>query len=106
MEAMERAKFKDIKGMTAAELVEYLRTVESCEIRCNPYHSNPRGFDLYFVPQLFCLSKIEHIIEISVWAQAHRHTILLLYDTCQKAIEVKINRLFPEDTYQEDEIIR
>lgn len=106
MEEMERATIEDIQRMTAAELVEYLRVVESCEIRCNPYHSNPRGFDLYFVPPLFCASKIERIIEISAWAQAHRHTILLLYDTCQKALEIKINRLFPEETYPPEDILK
>ena len=92
--------------MTAAELVEYLRTVEECEIRCNPYHSNPRGFDLYYVPQIFCMSKIEHITDISIWAHAHRHMILLLYDTYQKALEVKVNRLFPEETYPPEDILK
>lgn len=106
METMERERIEDIKGMTAAELVEYLRTVEECEIRCNPYHSNPKGFDLYFVPQLFCLSKIEHITDISIWAQSHRHTILLLYDTYQKALEVKINRLYSEETYPPEDILK
>ena len=103
---MDRRGQEEISSMTAAELVEYLRSVEGCEIRCNPYHSNPRGFDLYFVPQLFCASKIEHILEISIWAQAHRHTILLLYDTCQKALEVKINRLFQEETYPPEDILK
>ena len=51
MEEMERTTEADIQRMTAAEMVEFLRTLEECEVLCNPYHSNPRGFDLYFVPK-------------------------------------------------------
>ena len=52
------------------------------------------------------MSKIEHITDISIWAHAHRHMILLLYDTYQKALEVKVNRLFPEETYPPEDILK
>lgn len=106
METMERERIEDIKGMTAAELVEFLREKEPCEILSNPYHSNPIGFDLYFVPNLFSVSSISNMEAIAFWAVAHRHAVQLIYDTFKKAIVVKLNRLCPEDTYQESEIIR
>lgn len=95
-----------IINLSAQELVEFLREKEPCGILSNPYHSNPIGFDLYFVPNLFSVSSISNIEVIVTWASAHRHTIQLIYDTFKKAIVVKLNRLYPEETYQEHEIIR
>ena len=106
MEAMERTTEKEIQRMTAAEMVEFLRTLEECEVLCNPYHSNPRGFDLYFVPKSFAISTLFHIELITSWAAAHRHTVVLLYDTFKRAIVAKVNRLFPEETYDPEEIIK
>ena len=97
---------ENIINLSAQELVEFLREKETCGILSNPYHSNPIGFDLYFVPNLFSVSSISNIEVIVTWASAHRHTIKLIYDTFKKSIIVKINRLYPEDTYQESEIIR
>lgn len=92
--------------MTAAEMVEFLRTLERCEVLCNPYHSNPRGFDLYFVPKSFSISMILHIELVTAWAMAHRHTVVMLYDTFNRAIVVKVNRIFEENTYQPEEILK
>ena len=92
--------------MTAAEMVEFLRTLEECEVLCNPYHSNPRGFDLYFVPKSFSISMLLHIELITSWAAAHGHTVVLLYDTFKRAIVAKVNRLFPEHTYPPEDILK
>ena len=97
---------ENIINLSAQELVEFLREKEQCGILANPYHSNPIGFDLYFVPNLFAVSSIRNMEAISIWAMAHRHAVQLIYDTFKKSIVVKLNRLCPEDTYQEDEIIR
>lgn len=97
---------ENIINLSAQELVEFLREKEPCGILANPYHSNPIGFDLYFVPSTFSVSSISNIEDIVSWALAHRHTIQLIYDTFKKSIVVKLNRLCPEDTYQEEEIIR
>lgn len=97
---------ENIINLSAQELVEFLREKEQCGILANPYHSNPIGFDLYFVPSTFSVSSISNIEAIVSWALAHRHTIQLIYDTFKKSIVVKLNRLFPEESYQEEEIIR
>ena len=97
---------ENIINLSAQELVEFLREKEPCGILSNPYHSNPIGFDLYFVPNLFSVSSISNMEAITIWATAHRHAVNLIYDTFKKAIVVKLNRLYPEDTYQESEIIR
>lgn len=97
---------ENVINLSAQELVEFLREKEPCGILSNPYHSNPIGFDLYFVPNLFSVPSISNIEVIVTWASAHRHTIRLIYDTFKKSIVVKLNRLYPEDTYQESEIIR
>lgn len=97
---------ENIINLSAQELVEFLRHKEPCGILSNPYHSNPIGFDLYFVPNIFSVPSISNIEVIVTWASAHRHTIQLIYDTFKKAIVVKLNRLYPEETYQEHEIIR
>ena len=106
METMEQSTIEVIKGMTAAEMVDFIRTLEECEVLCNPYHSNPRGFDLYFVPKSFSISMLLHIELITSWAAAHRHTVVLLYDTFKKAIVAKVNRLSPENTYPPEDILR
>lgn len=106
MEAMERTTKEEIKRMTAAEMVEFLRTLEECEVLCNPYHSNPRGFDLYFVPKSFAISMLLHIELITSWAAAHGHTVVLLYDTFKRAIVAKVNRLFPENTYPPEDVLK
>lgn len=97
---------ENIINLSAQELVEFLREKEPCGILANPYHSNPIGFDLYFVPSTFSVSSIKNIEDIVSWALAHRHAVQLIYDTFKKAIVVKLNRLFPEEAYQEEEIIR
>lgn len=96
----------NITNMTAREMVEYLQENEKCQILVNPYHSNPVGFDLYFVPDTFHVSNFSNVEMLVTWAIAHRYTVSLNYDTFKNAIVAKVNRLFPEDTYQEDEIIR
>ena len=103
---MEQSTIEVIKGMTAAEMVDFIRTLEECEVLCNPYHSNPKGFDLYFVPKSFAISMLLHIELITSWAAAHRHTVVLLYDTFKKAIVAKVNRLFPENTYPPEDILK
>lgn len=97
---------ENIINLSAQELVEFLREKEPCGILSNPYHSNPIGFDLYFVPNLFSVSSISSMEMITTWASAHRYAVQLIYDTFKKAIVVKLNRLYPEETYQEHEIIR
>ena len=106
MEAMERTTKEEIQRMTAAEMVEFLRTLEECEVLCNPYHSNPRGFDLYFVPKSFSISMLLHIELITSWAAAHGHTVVLLYDTFKRAIVTKVNGLFPENSYPHVDILK
>ena len=106
METIQRATIEVIKEMTAAEMVDFIRTLEECEVLCNPYHSNQRGFDLYFVPKSFAISMLLHIELITSWAAAHRHTVVLLYDTFKKAIVAKVNRLFPENTYPPEDILK
>lgn len=106
---MERKQFTtsdEIKRMNAREMVDFIRTLEECEVLCNPYHSNPKGFDLYFVPKSFAISMLLHIELITSWAAAHRHTVVLLYDTFKRAIVAKVNRLFPEETYDPDDVLK
>lgn len=95
-----------IEQMNAREMVDFISTLEECEVLCNPYHSNPSGFDLYFAPKSFAISMISNIELITSWAAAHRHTVVLLYDTFKRAIVVKVNRLFPEETYDPEDIIK
>lgn len=106
MEGIQLTNSDEIKGMNAREMVDFISTLEECEVLCNPYHSNPRGFDLYFVPKSFAISMLLHIELITSWAAAHRHTVVLLYDTFKRAIVAKVNRLFPEETYEPEEIIK
>ena len=96
----------EIKKMNAREMVDFISTLEECEVLCNPYHSNPRGFDLYFVPKSFAISMLLHIELITSWAAAHRYTVVLLYDTFKRAIVAKVNRLFPENTYPPEDILK
>ena len=103
---MDGRRQEEISSMTAAEMIEFLRTLEECEVLCNPYHSNPRGFDLYFVPKSFAISMLMHIELITSWAAAHGHTVVLLYDTFKRAIVAKVNRLFPENTYPPEDILK
>lgn len=106
MEEIDRRGQEEIQRMTARELVDYISTLEECEVLCNPYHSNPKGFDLYFVPKSFAISMLLHIELITSWAAAHRHTVVLLYDTFKRAIVAKINRMFPENTYPPEDILK
>lgn len=106
MEDKQRTALDDVKQMNAAEMVEFLRTLEECEVLCNPYHSNPRGFDLYFVPKSFSISMILHIELVTSWAAAHRYTVVLLYDTFKRAIVAKLNRLYPIEQYEPEDIIQ
>ena len=106
MEDKQRTDLDDANQMTAAEMVEFLRTLEECEVLCNPYHSNPRGFDLYFVPKSFSISMVLHIELVTAWAAAHRHTVVMLYDTFKRAIVAKVNRLFAENTYPPEDILK
>lgn len=92
--------------MTAREMVDFISTLEECEVLCNPYHSNPRGFDLYFVPKSFAISMLLHIELITSWATAHRYTVVLLYDTFKRAIVAKINRLYQIEQYEPEDIIQ
>lgn len=96
----------EIKKMNAREMVDFISTLEECEVLCNPYHSNPRGFDLYFVPKSFAISMLLHIELITSWAAAHGHTVVLLYDTFKRAIVAKVNRLFPENTYPPEDVLK
>lgn len=106
MEGKQFTTTDEIKRMNAREMVDFISTLEECEVLCNPYHSNPRGFDLYFVPKSFSISTLFHIELITSWAAAHRHTVVLLYDTFKRAIVAKVNRLFPEETYEPEDIIK
>ena len=106
MEREQRNNIDEIKRMNAREMVDFISTLEECEVLCNPYHSNPRGFDLYFVPKSFAISMLLHIELITSWAAAHRHTVVLIYDTFKRAIVAKVNRLFPEETYDPEEILK
>ena len=106
MEKMGRRTTADVQSMNAAEMVDFIRTLEECEVLCNPYHSNPRGFDLYFVPKSFAISMLLHIELVTSWAAAHRYTVVLLYDTFKRAIVAKLNRLYPIEQYEPEDIIQ
>ena len=106
MEENGRTTKADIQRMTAREMVDFISTLEECEVLCNPYHSNPRGFDLYFVPKSFAISMVLHIELVTAWAAAHRHTVVMLYDTFKRAIVVKINRMFAENTYPPEDVLK
>ena len=106
MEGNELTTSDEIKQMNAREMVDFISTLEECEVLCNPYHSNPKGFDLYFVPKSFAISMVLHIELVTAWAAAHRHTVVMLYDTFKRAIVVKVNRMFEENTYQPEEILK
>ena len=106
MEAKQHTTIDEIKRMNAQEMVDFISTLEECEVLCNPYHSNPKGFDLYFVPKSFAISMLLHIELITSWAAAHNHTVVLLYDTFKRAIVAKVNRLFPENTYPPEDILK
>ena len=106
MAGIQRTTSDEIKRMNAKEMVDFISTLEECEVLCNPYHSNPRGFDLYFVPKSFAISMLLHIELITSWAAAHGHTVVLLYDTFKRAIVAKVNRLFPENTYPPEDILK
>ena len=106
METMDRRGQEEVQSMTAREMVDFISTLEECEVLCNPYHSNPRGFDLYFVPKSFAISMLLHIELITSWAAAHGHTVVLLYDTFKRAIVAKVNRLFPENTYPPEDVLK
>ena len=106
MEREQHNAVEDIKNMTAREMVDFISTLEECEVLCNPYHSNPKGFDLYFIPKSFAISMLLHIELITSWAAAHGHTVVLLYDTFKRAIVAKVNRLFPENTYPPEDVLK
>ena len=106
MEGTQLTTSDEIKRMNAREMVDFISTLEECEVLCNPYHSNPRGFDLYFVPKSFAISMLLHIELITSWATAHRYTVVLLYDTFKRAIVAKLNRLFPENTYPPEDVLK
>ena len=106
MAGIQRTTSDEIKRMNAREMVDFISTLEECEVLCNPYHSNPRGFDLYFVPKSFAISMVLHIELVTAWAAAHRHTVVMLYDTFKRAIVVKVNRMFAENTYQPEDILK
>ncbi len=92
--------------MNAREMVDFISAQEECEVLCNPYHSNTSGFDLYFVPKSFAISMISNIELITSWAAAHRYTVVLLYDTFKRAIVAKVNRLYPEETYDPEDVLK
>ena len=106
MEGKQLTTSDEIKRMNAREMVDFISTLEECEVLCNPYHSNPRGFDLYFVPKSFAISMLLHIELITSWAAAHGHTVVLLYDTFKRAIVAKVNRLFPENKYPPEDVLK
>lgn len=95
----------DLREVGALELIDHLREIESNDIELNPHGSNPFGFDLYFVPVTEYKSKISNIEVIVKWAEAHRHTISVTYDTEKEAIAIRLQRLFPDEEYSEEEII-
>lgn len=95
----------DLKEVGAIELIELLQETESNDVVLNPHGSNPFGFDLYFVPVTNYSSHISNIEVVVKWAEAHRHTISVTYDTENEAIVLRLKRLFPDEEYNEDEII-
>ena len=95
----------DLSEVGAIELIEHLQETESNEVVLNPHGSNPFGFDLYFVPVANYSSHISNIEVVVKWAEAHRHTISVTYDTEKEAIVLRLKRLFPDEEYNEEEII-
>lgn len=95
----------DLKEVGAIELIEHLQEIERNDVVLNPHGSNPFGFDLYFVPVATYSSHISNIEVVVKWAEAHRHTISVNYDTEKEAIVLRLKRLFPDEEYNEEEII-
>ena len=95
----------DLSEVGAIELIEHLQETESNEVVLNPHGSNPFGFDLYYVPVTNYTSHISNIEVVVKWAEAHRHTISVTYDTEKEAIVLRLKRLFPDEEYNEEEII-
>lgn len=97
---------ESIISMSARDMAAHLQEVEECKVLINPYHSNPVGFDLYFVPDTFHVSNFSNVEMLVTWAIAHRYTVSLNYDTFKNAIVAKVNRLFPEETYAPEDILK
>ena len=95
----------DLTKVSAIELIEHLQEIETCDVELNPHGHNPFGFDLYFVPTKCYSSHISNIEVIAKWAEVHRHTLRVGYDSEKEAINVRVSRLYPDDDYTEDEII-
>ena len=95
----------DLKEVGAIELIEHLQEIESNEVELNPHGSNPFGFDLYFVPVSSHSSHISNIELVVKWAETHRHTISVNYDTEKEAIILRLKRLFPDEEYSRKEVI-
>ena len=95
----------NLQEVGAIELIEHLQETESNEVVLNPHGSNPFGFDLYFVPTTTATSHISNIEVVVRWAEAHRHTISVNYDTEKEAIVLRLKRLFPDEEYNREEII-
>lgn len=95
----------NLKEVGTIELIEHLQETESNEVELNPYGSSPFGFDLYFVPTTTYTSRISNIEVIVKWAEAHRHTISVSYNTEKEAIVLRLQRLLPDEEYSDEEII-
>ena len=92
----------DLKEVGAKELIAHLRETESSKVELS---SLPVGFDLCFLPTTTEASHVSNIEVVARWAEAHRHTISVAYDTGKEAIVLSLRRLFPDDNYNENEII-
>ena len=93
---------KNIKDMSAVELIEFLRSAERCDIELD---RSPFGFDLRFIPLTSYNSSISNMEMIAEWAKLHKHTISVGYDSFKEAIVVRIRKLFPDEMYKDEELL-
>lgn len=93
----------NVTEVNAQELTQHLQETERCKVIIRPHES---GFSLRFEPRKTEASSISNMELIAEWAAAHRHTISVFYNEVESAIVVDVKRLFPKDTYNENEILK
>lgn len=92
----------DLNKVNPAELIEHLREAESCEVKLR---TSDFGFVLLFEPAPGVSSSISNMEVIAKWAELHRHTISVQYNEAERAISVHLQRLLPNEEYNENEIL-
>ena len=95
----------DLNNVTAQELIQHLQQTEQNAVITNLYDANASGFDLYFVPTAMYATHISNIEVVVKWAEAHKHTVSVGYDSHKEAIVVHLQRLYPDTEYSKAELV-